>query len=126
MAGKMRKAKLFTTHPETGLERTVREELTRLGYPFEKEKRVGIYTVDYCVGGLLVVECDGGAWHPETLKSPYEYRKLRKKQLRDAYLRSLGYTVLHFNEKEIRGGTFKDPLLEAIIDLGITWQPSQE
>jgi very-short-patch-repair endonuclease len=114
MAGKRHVAKLFTTHPETGLERTVRYELERLGVAFQKEYRVGRYTVDFLVGDTLVVEADGGAWHPDAAKNPYGFKKLAKAKLRDAYLKSQGLSVLHFDEKQIRSGLFREPLAEAI------------
>lgn len=116
MPGKKRVAKLFTTHPETSLERSVRFELEKLGVTFEREHRIGRYTVDFLVNGALIVEADGGAWHPDDQRaqSVWAIKKSLKAQIRDTYLRQQGYTVLHLSEKAIRTGLFREPLREAI------------
>ncbi len=61
---------------------------------FRREHQVGDYLVDfYCHEHLLVVECDGG------IHDTNHQKKHDKK--RDAYLRSLGMTVIRFPNDDI-------------------------
>ena len=63
-----------------------------LGLKFKRQKPIGRYIVDFvCMERGLIVEVDGGQ-HAENMK--YD-------QQRDAWLRSQGYAVLRFWNKEV-------------------------
>lgn len=74
-------------------ERKLAEELTKAGIPFEPQKRVGKYWVDFCLGNKAV-EVDGVYWH--SLPGRKE-----KDKVRDANLQRLGYTVIHILEPDV-------------------------
>lgn len=79
---------------ETGLEATVRMELTRLRVPFKQEVDIGRWTVDFLAEGRWVIEADGDYWHA----SP----KVRQRDARrDVQLAAMGYTVVRLAEKDV-------------------------
>jgi type I site-specific restriction-modification system R (restriction) subunit len=62
------------------------------GYDFDRQKIIGNYIVDfYCANVGVVIEIDGKS-HDD--KQEYDAR-------RDAYLRSLGLTVIHITAKQV-------------------------
>ena len=75
------------------------------GYQFYRQKNIGNYIVDfYCPGAKLIVEIDGG--------QHYSAEGILKDTLRDAYMVSLGLTVLRFADREVLENT--DEVLEVI------------
>ncbi len=63
------------------------------GCQFYRQKNIGNCIVDfYCPGAKLIVEIDGG--------QHYSAEGIRKDMARDAYMTSLGLTVLRFTERE--------------------------
>ena len=64
------------------------------GAKFRRQHQFGKYICDfYCAGAKLVVECDGVS-HASPEAAAHDEK-------RDAYLRSLGLTVLRFENKQI-------------------------
>ena len=63
-------------------------------YQFYRQKNIGNYIVDfYCPAAKVIIELDGGQHSfPEAQE---------KDRQRDAYLTSLGFTVLRFSNQEI-------------------------
>ena len=62
------------------------------GLDFDRQKIIGNYIVDfYCAEKNVVIEVDGSS-HDD--KEEYDAR-------RDAYLQSLGLTVIHLTDKEV-------------------------
>ncbi|MBE5783647.1 MAG: endonuclease domain-containing protein [Clostridiales bacterium] len=91
----------------TGNAKTLRKNMTKeerhLWYDFLKDcpftvnrqKVIGHYIVDfYCAQGKLVIELDGS--------QHYEEEGEKADMIRDAYLRSLGLTVLRYSNLEIK------------------------
>jgi very-short-patch-repair endonuclease len=63
-------------------------------YQFYRQKNVGNYIVDfYCPAGKLIIELDGG--------QHYTKEGMKKDDIRDRYLDSLGFTVLRFSDREV-------------------------
>lgn len=63
-------------------------------YQFYRQKNVGNYIVDfYCPAGKLIIELDGGQHYTE--------KGMKKDEIRDRYLDSLGYSVLRFSDREV-------------------------
>ena len=63
-----------------------------LGLKFRRQHQVGDYVVDfYCHEHRLVIELDGGIHN----------KKLKKDAKRDAYMESLGFTVLRFSNSQV-------------------------
>lgn len=72
--------------------------LKHLGYMFYRQRPIGEYIVDfYCPKANLVVEVDGGRHFTNSEAS--------NDRLRDAYLKSLGLTVLRFSNSEVLKNT---------------------
>ena len=68
------------------------------GYKFRRQCSIGNYIVDFCCPqGMLIIELDGNIHG--------EYRQIVKDELRDNYLKNLGFTVLRFENKHV----FQDP-----------------
>ena len=93
-------------HKLTGVSKTLRKRITpeekHLWYDFlkllpqtvQRQKVIGNYIVDfYCASAKLVIELDG-AQH-------FEKAAKEEDRIRDAYLNSLGITVLRYTNIEI-------------------------
>jgi very-short-patch-repair endonuclease len=75
------------------------------GAKFRRQRPIGRYFVDFvCLERALIVEVDGGQ-HFEPARQRYD-------EERDAWLRSRGYDVLRFTDREVL--TELDSVLEAI------------
>jgi very-short-patch-repair endonuclease len=69
--------------------------LRRAGLHFRKQVPIGPYIADFsCLRAKLIVEVDGDAHESEKGK--------RHDANRDAYLRSLGYEIMRFDEPDVR------------------------
>jgi very-short-patch-repair endonuclease len=63
-------------------------------YQFYRQKTIGNYIVDfYCPSAKLIIELDGSQHYGE--------KGLRKDEIRDEYLRRLGFQVIRFPSTEI-------------------------
>ncbi len=70
------------------------EFLCKLPIRFKRQKIIGHYIVDFCCSSKkLIIELDGSQHYEEEGE---EYDKKR-----DAFLVSLGYTVLRYSDKEV-------------------------
>nr|WP_305906569.1 endonuclease domain-containing protein [Methylomarinum sp. Ch1-1]MDP4519258.1 endonuclease domain-containing protein [Methylomarinum sp. Ch1-1] len=75
------------------------------GWQFYRQKPIGPYIVDfYCAAARLVVELDGS--------QHFEAQHREADQNRDEYLRSLGLTVLRFDNRQVLAET--EAVLEVI------------
>jgi very-short-patch-repair endonuclease len=82
-------------HGETSIERMVREALEALRVPFEQERQVGVYCLDFFLPSYAIaLEVDGDYWH--TLPSAIERDKRR-----DQYMASKGITTIRIRQYEI-------------------------
>ena len=62
--------------------------------PVLQTKNIGNYIVDfYCPSAKVIVELDGG--------QHYTQEGIRRDQVRDKYLDSLGFTILRFSDREV-------------------------
>jgi very-short-patch-repair endonuclease len=90
----------------SSLETTVQKLLDALGVSYQAQVPLGKYTVDFLIESKrLIVECDGTYWHslPET-----KARDI----VRDAWLRSQGFTIVRLREPDIRSGSVIQTLRE--------------
>jgi very-short-patch-repair endonuclease/endogenous inhibitor of DNA gyrase (YacG/DUF329 family) len=77
---------------ETTLEAKFRAALSAVGVDFVQESSIGRYSVDFAIPtARVVIEVDGAYWHTDPEK---DARK-------DRYLKSRGWTVIRFGEREI-------------------------
>jgi very-short-patch-repair endonuclease len=90
---------------ETSIERVVREALECAMVSHEPQRRIGRWTVDFLVGGNLVIEADGDYWH--SLRPDVDQRKTND-------LTDEGYTVWRISETEIRLPGFRESLLQRL------------
>jgi very-short-patch-repair endonuclease len=68
------------------------------GHKFRRQHSIGKYIVDFCCPKqMLIIELDGNIHG--------EYIQIEKDELRDNYLKDLGFTVLRFENKFV----FQDP-----------------
>ena len=64
------------------------------GFDFDRQRVIGNYIVDfYCPSAKVIVELDGG--------QHYTQEGIRRDQVRDKYLDSLGFTILRFSDREV-------------------------
>jgi len=64
------------------------------GRQFYRQKNIGNYIVDfYCPAARLIIEIDGG--------QHYSKDGLRRDNVRDAYLASLGFRTIRFTDREV-------------------------
>jgi len=61
---------------------------------FYRQKNIGNYIVDfYCPAAKLIIELDGG--------QHYSNEGKKKDEIRDSYLKHLGFVVLRFSDREV-------------------------
>ena len=81
------------TEAESFLWQRIRKKQLK-GRQFYRQKNIGNYIVDfYCPSEKVIVELDGG--------QHYTQEGIRKDQVRDEYLESLGFTILRFSDREV-------------------------
>jgi len=91
----------LTPHAKTLRKTMTKEErhlwydcLKQLPVTINRQKVIGRYIVDfYCASAGIVIELDGG--------QHFEPKALEADQKRDAYLKSLGLTVLRYTNMEV-------------------------
>lgn len=94
------------TRPSS-LEVNVATLLDQLEEPYEKQKPIGPWIVDfYLPRRHLVIECDGIYWH--TLP-----RVMARDRQKNGWLKMAGFNILRLPEKEIRTGLAKAVIQEA-------------
>jgi very-short-patch-repair endonuclease len=68
------------------------------GHKFRRQHSIGNYIVDFCCPHeMLIIELDGNIHG--------EYQQIEKDEIRDNYLKNLGFTVIRFENKLV----FQDP-----------------
>lgn len=83
------------TQPATNIENKLRYSLLRKGINFVEQASIGPWSIDFLLPDYMAcVEADGEFWHSSTQAKMKDRRK-------DAWLRSKGYIVFHFDGKEI-------------------------
>lgn len=83
--------------PSTDIEQLMQHSLIELNLPFEKQKPIDLYTVDFAIehnGRKVAIECDGLYWHSIPGRA-------ERDEKRDKTLSDLGWTVLRFTDKDI-------------------------
>lgn len=91
---------------ETGIERKIRELLTREGIRFEDQKKMYYWCVDFYLPEYdIVIEAQGDYWHahPDIYSEPNAMQKknIRRDKGKAAYLPKCGHTFLAFWETDI-------------------------
>lgn len=91
---------------ETGIERKIRELLTREGVKFETQKKMYYWCVDFYLPDYdIVIEAQGDYWHahPDIYAEPNAMQKknMRRDKGKAAYLPKCGHTFLAFWETDI-------------------------
>jgi len=80
---------------ETGIEKTAEKALLNLEVPFEKQKSIGHYVIDFYIEKYnLCIECDGDYWHTKPGAKEKDERKNR-------FLEQNGYKLLRIWEHDI-------------------------
>jgi len=88
-----RKLRKNMTEAESFLWQRIRRKQLK-GHQFYRQKNIGDYIVDfYCPSAKVIVELDGG--------QHYTQEGIRRDQVRDKYLDSLGFTILRFSDREV-------------------------
>ena len=86
----------------------------QLGYKFRRQQPIGPFIVDFvCLERRLIVEVDGWSHHLE--------QSWHRDQARQDWLEAQGYTVLRFDDNEVRSD--RAAVVQAIC---ITLQSAQE
>ena len=68
------------------------------GYKFRRQHSIGNYIVDFCCPQeMLIIELDGNLHG--------EYQQIERDEIRDNYLKKLGFAVIRFENKLV----FQDP-----------------
>jgi very-short-patch-repair endonuclease len=81
------------TEAESFLWQRIRRKQLK-GRQFYRQKNIGNYIVDFCCpSAKVIVELDGG--------QHYTQEGIRRDQVRDKYLESLGFTILRFSDREV-------------------------
>jgi very-short-patch-repair endonuclease len=81
------------TEAESFLWQRIRRKQLK-GRQFYRQKNIGNYIVDfYCPSAKVIVELDGG--------QHYTQEGIRRDQVRDKSLESLGFTILRFSDREV-------------------------
>ena len=81
------------TEAESFLWQRIRRKQLK-GRQFYRQKNIGNYIVDfYCPSARVIVELDGG--------QHYTQEGIRRDQVRDKSLESLGFTILRFSDREV-------------------------
>jgi very-short-patch-repair endonuclease len=82
------------TYAEIILWKALRNK-TLMGFDFDRQRPIDNYIVDfYCKVLKLAIEIDGGS---------HDYEEIAiKDKIRETNLNSLGITILHFKESEVR------------------------
>lgn len=93
-AEKRRLLRLTSERSESILESVVRVRLVQAGYAVEEQVPMGSYRADLLVGGRVVVECDGFAFHGE--RETFE-----RDRRRDAVFAAAGYQVLRLSYRRV-------------------------
>jgi len=79
----------------TGIENKLRYALLRKGINFIEQASIGPWSIDFLLPDYMAcVEADGEYWH-SSMKARMKDRR------KDAWLQNKGYTVFHFDGKEI-------------------------
>lgn len=86
----------WSVHRETRTEAELGRALRARGLAFEREVPIDRFTVDFLLGGRLVVEVDG--------VSHLTRGKEERGAFRDRQLLALGFAVLHVPAEDIAGG----------------------
>jgi len=84
----------YRSRRRTSIELKVEGVLQALGIEYKAQFLIGVYTVDFLVESLLVIECDGEYWHNRIGVPERDARK-------DAWLREQGYFVARLVESDI-------------------------
>ena len=90
--------RIIMSKADTDIERIMRAALESAHIPFEKQKTIAVYVVDFAIeynNRTIVVECDGLYWHRLPGKPEKDARK-------DMVLSDLGWTVLRFTDHNIK------------------------
>lgn len=81
---------------ETSIEEKIRKGLENRKIDFQQEVKIGKYYLDFLIPNKnIVIECDGEYWHG------LSRAKIRDKN-KDKFLKSKGYLIYRFGEKEIK------------------------
>lgn len=93
LKARARELRKSMTEAESFLWQRIRRKQLK-GRQFYRQKNIGNYIVDfYCPSAKVIVELDGG--------QHYTQEGIRRDQVRDKSLESLGFTVLRFSDREV-------------------------
>lgn len=90
---------------KTTLELDFENILNELDLVFEYNKKINDWTIDYYLGLKVCVELNGEYWHGD-LDKKNQHKKINKTIEKDKvkkdFLINNGYTILYFNEKDLK------------------------
>lgn len=97
-----------------------------LAQPFVEEHTEVYYSIDFAFPELkLAIECDGDYFHinphfyPDGPKDKIQRRNAGRDKAKNTFLGNRGWTVLRYWECDINAGTYKEPLLCKLRELGL-------
>lgn len=88
------KLQINTLERVSSTEKEVMKILDDLDVVYQREKRVGKYSLDFYLGFKVCIEAQGGYWHNKPERKESDARK-------KAYLESQGYTIIYVWENAI-------------------------
>ncbi|OLE74578.1 hypothetical protein AUG19_08380 [archaeon 13_1_20CM_2_54_9] len=90
----------------TEIENILAVDLAQVRVRFQRQQKIGPYTVDFKIQPKLVIEVDGSI-------HSLPWKSLKDKE-KTGFLESKGYTVLRVNNYEIRGGASREVAEKAL------------
>jgi len=88
----------------------------RISAKFRRQEPIGSYIVDFaCIERGLVIELDGSLHYTDEGK--------KRDEVRDAYLRSLGFMVLRFSDRDVMNNI--EGVCQAILEQ-VQWKNEEK
>ena len=93
------------------------QTLEDLDLVYQRERRVGKYSIDFYLGQHLCIEVQGEYWHSKPDRIEKDARK-------KAFLESEGYSIIYINESEV--DTAKQLIIQQLKEMGFPLLRSRE
>lgn len=111
------KLQINTLERTSSAEAKVMEILDELDIVYNKEKRVGRYSIDLYLGMKICIEVQGEYWHNKPDRKATDERKRK-------YLEKRGYRILYLWENQLENA--KEDIVRYLKNLGLPIEQSME